>query len=192
MWEQLVQYDQELFTFFNGLGIGRYTQFWLFVTQIYNWIPLYLVFFYLLYKYTTGKKGLTLIAIVIATAAATLFITNVVKDLVGRLRPNNEPVLLDSVIALQRPENFSFWSGHSAVSFAVTTLVILLLRYYKASLWYYLFYIWPVLFALSRLFVGVHYPADLITGALVGIGLGVTSYKLTLLLLSRLKYPGKS
>ncbi len=94
-------------------------------------------------------------------------LTTVVKTYVARLRPNNEPLLHDLIRVLQEPHNFSFFSGHAASSFSVTTFVVLSLRgMYK---WVYIFYIWPILFASSRIFVGVHYPGDILVGAGVGV-----------------------
>jgi undecaprenyl-diphosphatase len=180
MWEEIVNIDREIFSYINGLWIGQFSEFWIFVTQIEHWIPLYMLFFLLLYVSTTWKRGLASIGMALTTAIFTLWLTDLVKNLVARLRPNNEPLLMDSIHILQRPENFSFWSGHSAVSFAVTTIVVLLLQHFRPSRWYYLFYVWPVTFALSRLFVGVHYPADITVGMLVGILTGFMFYRLTL------------
>lgn len=187
MWEHLVQLDRDIFRYVNGLWIGQFTEFWLFVTEIEHWFPLYLLFFILLYKSMSWRKGIASIGMVLTTAVFTLWLTNLVKNFVERLRPNNEPVLMDTINILQKPENFSFWSGHSAVSFAVTTIVVLLLQHYKPSRWYYLFYIWPITFAFSRLFVGVHYPADITVGMLVGLLTGFLFFKLTLWLFSVLK-----
>lgn len=117
----------------------------------------------------------------------TLSLTNLVKNGVARLRPNNEPVLMDSIQVLFKPANFSFWSGHSAVSFAVTTFVVLALRSKDRSKWILLFYIWPVTFALSRIFVGVHYPADVVVGMLVGLLLGWLSFSFFIRFTGRLQ-----
>ncbi|WP_194850247.1 phosphatase PAP2 family protein [Nonlabens antarcticus] len=187
MWEQLVQLDRDIFSYFNGLAIGEYTEFWIFITKIEHWFPVYFFFFFLLYKSTSWRKGFAMIGMVLTTAVFTLWLTNLVKNVVERLRPNNEPILMDSIHILQTPENFSFWSGHSAVSFAVTTVVVLLLQHYKPRKWHYLFYIWPIMFAFSRLFIGVHYPADLTVGMLVGLLMGYLFYKLTLWLFEVLK-----
>ncbi|MGB3592208.1 MAG: phosphatase PAP2 family protein [Nonlabens sp.] len=178
MWESIVDLDRRAFKFLNSLGIDDYDQFWLFVTQIENWIPLYLLFFYLLYRNVERPNNFFSIAGIPAVAIITLQLTNLVKNFIERLRPNNEPMLMDSIRILQRPENFSFWSGHSAVSFAVTTFVVLCLKSRSGSKWYYLFYIWPFTFAISRIFVGVHYPADVTVGMLVGMLLGYGSFKL--------------
>ncbi|WP_405369809.1 MULTISPECIES: phosphatase PAP2 family protein [unclassified Nonlabens] len=172
MWQSIVEVDQDIFRWINGLAIGKFKSFWLFVTHIENWFLLYIFFFFLLFK--SFKKPVSFIAMTAVPLVVfiTLSLTNLVKNGVERLRPNNEPVLMDSIQILLKPGNFSFWSGHSAVSFAVTTFVVLALRSKGMSKWIFLFYIWPTTFALSRIFVGVHYPADITVGMLVGILLG--------------------
>jgi undecaprenyl-diphosphatase len=177
MWEQLVEWDRELFRFLNGLWLDDFDALWLFITQVRNWIPLYFIFIFLIYKAIPRWRNLVAISGIFITAFSTLYLTNVVKNLIERLRPNNEPILMDSIKILQNPENFSFWSGHSAVSFAVVTYVVLILKS-KHNNWIYTFYLWPILFAFSRIFVGVHYPVDIIVGMVVGLTLGACFYKL--------------
>lgn len=182
MWEDLVKIDRDLFVYLNSSWLSNFDTFWLVVTRIENWIPLYIVFFYLLYKKNKQPYNLVTMVAIPLLAAFTLGLTNLVKHTVARLRPNNNPILMDHITILQTPENFSFWSGHSAVSFAVTTFVILVLQAHRAKRVYFLFYVWPVLFALSRIFNGVHYPADIAVGAFVGSTLGLLSYKIVFLL----------
>ena len=192
-----MEYDRELFRFLNSLWIGEFDTFWIFVTQIENWIPLYLLFFYFLMRAYRFKPAILSILGVFAVAAATLGLTNLVKNQIARLRPNNEPILMDSIRIYQTPENFSFWSGHSAVSFAVGTFVAFLLITTQAkshhkpnaidSRWLLLIFIWPVTFALSRIMVGVHYPTDVIVGTLVGVLLGYAFAKAYFFLTSEIK-----
>lgn len=175
MWKQLQQWDRELFVYLNSLGIEDYDSFWIFVTKIEHWIPLYLLFFALFFFAYRKRKGIIGVGLTILVFAITLAITDVVKIIVGRLRPNNVPELTDLIRILQTPGNFSFFSGHAAVSFAVTTFVVLALRgYFK---WIYIFYIWPILFIMSRILVGVHYPGDILVGALVGTTIAFIFWK---------------
>ncbi len=176
MWDQLAEWDRDLFIYLNSLGVDNYDGFWIFVTKIEHWIPLYLLFFTLFFFVYRRKQAFIGIGLTLLTFISTLTVTDVVKVTVGRLRPNNVIELSDIIRVLQTPENFSFFSGHAAVSFAVTTFVVLALR--VRFKWVYAFYIWPLLFIMSRILVGVHYPGDILVGALVGTFIGVCIWKL--------------
>lgn len=175
MWEQLLQWDRDLFVYLNSLGIEDYDTFWVFVTKIENWTPLYLLFFILFFIVYNKRKALIGAGLTLFVFVLTLTLTDLVKNAVGRLRPNNTLDLTDLIRVLQTPDNFSFFSGHAAVSFAMTTFVVLCLRHrFK---WTYVFYIWPLLFIMSRILVGVHYPGDVFVGALVGTLIAWCSWK---------------
>jgi len=73
---------------------------------------------------------------------------------------------LDVIRVLKDPTGYSFFSGHASSSFSIVVYVVLCVRNF--SPWVYLAFIWPLLFSLSRIYVGVHYPSDLLVGALVG------------------------
>ncbi|HZH68857.1 MAG TPA: phosphatase PAP2 family protein [Flavobacteriaceae bacterium] len=98
------------------------------------------------------------------------------KHGVARLRPNNIPELAELIRTLQEPVSFSFYSGHASNSFVITVFTILVLR--KQFPWIYVFLIFPLLFTTSRLFVGVHYPSDLLVGAFMGTLIAIVSYRL--------------
>lgn len=175
MWEQLQQWDRSLFIYLNSLGIEEYDAFWIFVTKIEHWTPLYILFFILFFIVYTRRKAFIGVGITLLVFVTTLGLTELVKNTVGRLRPNNNTELSDLIRVLQTPGNFSFFSGHAAVSFAITTFVVLALR--SRFKWVYLFYIWPLLFIMSRILVGVHYPGDIFVGALVGTTIGFVFWK---------------
>jgi undecaprenyl-diphosphatase len=167
MFELIKKWDQDLFIFLNNLGTEQYDVFWLYITKIETWIPLFIFLTLLIFHYYKIKKGILLFGFVLLTFAITLLITDSTKELVSRLRPNNVKVFSDLIRILQEPETYSFFSGHASSSFAITTFVVLALR--KYSKWIYLVYVWPVIFTISRIYVGVHYPSDIAAGSLVGI-----------------------
>lgn len=174
--EQLAQWDRELFVYLNTLNAGFLDNFWLLVTQIENWIPLYLIIFIVFWKRLTKKKAILAIILTLSTLVTTLALTGFVKSVVGRLRPSNTPELETLIRVLQTPTDFSFWSGHAATSMAITVFIVSVLKH--KTRWSYLFFIWPFLFTTSRIFVGVHYPSDLLAGAVVGTVVGLFFYKL--------------
>lgn len=172
--ETLKHWDREIFLFLNGLGIERFDRFWIFVTQIESWIPLFLFFVILIFYYYRGRKAGTVVFFLLLTFGVTLVFTGIVKEYVGRLRPNEVKAWSELIRVLQKPSHYSFFSGHASSSFAITTFVVLSLRNYTK--WIYISYLWPLLFVMSRIYVGVHYPSDIFVGALVGTGFAVIGH----------------
>lgn len=177
MWETVKQWDRDLFVFLNGIGIEKYDGFWIFITQSPNWIPLYVLFVFLFFKYYKRQNGLIVSLYLLLTLLVTLALTSVVKEYVARLRPSEVKEWAELIRVLQKPSRYSFFSGHSASSFAVTTFTVLSLR--KYTRWIFLGFLWPILFALSRIYVGVHYPSDIFVGMVVGISLGYLGYRVS-------------
>ena len=166
MLETLKHWDRQIFIFLNSLDIGKFDDFWIFATQIETWIPLFILFIFLIAYYYRGKKGGTVVFFMILTFGVTMVFTGLVKEYVARLRPNNVEALGELIRILQTPTSYSFFSGHASSSFSITTFVVLSLHEYTK--WIYLSFLWPLIFVLSRIFVGVHYPSDIFVGALVG------------------------
>ncbi len=174
MWERLSNWDKQAFIYLNNLGVDRYDFFWIWITQPRHWVPLYIIFILLFVLAFHWRRVLLSILFILITFGVTVGLTNLVKYNVHRLRPNNTPALKGLIRVLQEPHNFSFFSGHASTSFAVTTFVVMVLRHkFK---WIYIFYIWPILFAMSRIFVGVHYPGDILVGSGVGTSIAFLSY----------------
>ncbi|MBT8261759.1 MAG: phosphatase PAP2 family protein [Bacteroidia bacterium] len=184
MIEQLKVWDRELFIWLNGLGVESYDAYWIFITKIESWTPIFILFLAGIIYYYRWKRGLILIGFVLLTFGLTLFLTDFTKEWVGRLRPNNSEQLAGLIRILQKPESFSFFSGHASSSFVVTTFVFLSIR--KFNKWILLAYLWPILFVLSRIYVGVHYPSDIIIGAIVGILMAYFFYYISKLILNKI------
>lgn len=107
-------------------------------------------------------------------------ITNLFKYTFERLRPCNNPEFDGIMREVITRKSFSFFSGHAANSMASTTFIVLIIRkYYKYT---YLLYLFPLIFAFSRIYLGLHYPGDILTGYVFGAIFGLVCYKLFLLL----------
>jgi len=184
-WDNLIQQDRELLVQLNALGNEKWDAFWLLITNQFNWIPLFLLLFLLIFKAFGWKKG---IALVLLSAVLVTFsdqLVNLIKNSVMRLRPNNDLELKSIIRALKHPHGFSFVSGHSTTSFAVTVFMVLLLRKHYKYIGF--LFIWPILFAYSRIYCGVHFPIDIFMGMLLGTTIGVFFYKLSKILLKKIR-----
>jgi len=165
--EQVLQWDQDLFVFLNKLGISGWDTFWLWMTNQRHWIFLYLLVLLAYFYYLGWRKALisiVLIAIFLGICDQT---TNLFKTYFHRLRPSQDPVLEGKIRELLHPHNYSFISGHASNSTLFVWFSIYLLK--KYTKWVYLLVIWWLLFMYSRIYVGVHYPLDIIFGIVWGL-----------------------
>lgn len=169
MLEELVQLDQQLFLFLNNLGNERWDSFWLATTNKWASIPVYLALLLLSFRYFGLKRTLLLLAVVALMITATDQLANFFKFGVQRLRPCFEEEIFSSMRLVKSScgGKFGYFSAHASNSFATATYFVLLLRsHLKYST--ALLLIWAFLLAYSRIYIGVHYPLDVISGALVG------------------------
>lgn len=175
MLEKILALDTQLFIYLNGLGSETYDSFWLAITKQYNWIPLFILLFYLIYSKIGIKKAGYLILFVAVLILVTDQITNVFKYTVQRVRPCNNPEINTIIRVVQSRSSFSFFSGHAANTMAVATFLYLIFK--KEIKYFWLLFLWPLIFAYSRIYLGLHYPLDIISGYLCGLTLGCIAYK---------------
>jgi undecaprenyl-diphosphatase len=185
MIEQLLEYDKSLFLFLNNLGSPTWDNLWLTITYKFTFIPLYALLLYLLYK-KYGLKSLMILVVVIALMITfTDQMTNVFKRTFERPRPCGEDALIDHMrfIAV-RCGKYGFFSGHSSNSMAVALFAGLLLKPFYKNLIFMLMF-WSVIVGYSRIYVGVHYPLDIICGFTFGALSGFLFYKLATYLIKK-------
>lgn len=179
MLEQLLEYDTQLFVFLNGLGNENWDTFWLVVTNKFSFIPLYAILLTLIYIKLGWRKLLVIVVIVAAMITFTDQLTNVVKRSVLRFRPCACDEIMDTIrfIAERCSTNRSFFSGHASNSMAAAIFGGLVLsKYYKNLIFILIF--WAITVAYSRIYVGVHFPIDIICGMAFGAISGFGFYKL--------------
>jgi undecaprenyl-diphosphatase len=175
MLEKLLALDTRLFIYLNGLGSETYDGFWLIITKQVNWIPFFLLLFYFIYKKIGIKQTGYLLLFVAFLLLATDQITNLFKYTIQRARPCNNPEINTFIRIVQVRTSFSFFSGHAANTMAVATFLYFIFK--KQFKFLGLLFLWPLIFAYSRIYLGLHYPLDILSGYLCGLITGYLMYK---------------
>lgn len=166
MLDSLLEIDAQLLVFLNNLGNEHWDTFWMSVTRQFNWIPLFVFLIFLVIKSFGWKQGSIIVLAMVVLVVFSDQITNLVKDYFQRLRPNNDPSIRSSLRHFYSPQSYSFISGHATTSTFFTVFTILILR--KKYRYIYFLIIFPLLFSYSRIYIGVHFPLDILVGLVVG------------------------
>ena len=180
MFKKLIDFDKWLFTKINQSSANSlFDTIMPFFREPLVWIPLYL--FFILYAiYNFPKKALTWIIGMGLTATTTDIISSrIIKPLIGRKRPCNDVEMIDTIRLLisNCGQNGSFTSSHAANHFGIAMFIYITMR----NIWgnyTYLFFIWAALISYAQVYVGVHYPFDILGGAIVGCAAGYFSAKI--------------
>jgi undecaprenyl-diphosphatase len=185
MLDYLIHLDKKLFIYLNNLGATPFDAIWLLITKQINWTPFFLILLFILYK-KLGTKKLGIAILVLAVLITfTNEITDIIKFSVQRIRPCNDETLLGLIRVVKDSDTFSYFSGHASNSTAAMMFVFLILRkHYKYS---YLIFLYPVIFAYSRIYLGLHFPLDIISGYFFGSLTGFLFYRFYSILILKLK-----
>ncbi|RYZ57311.1 MAG: phosphatase PAP2 family protein [Chitinophagaceae bacterium] len=169
-WQTLQDWDTRTFLALNnGLANPFFDTVLPFFRDSVFWAPLYL-FILLFVFFNYGTRGIWwTLAFLSTVALADLTGTYVFKETIQRIRPCNEPMLAGQVrlVIHACPGGYSFLSNHAANHFGLATFMVLSFKH-TFKPWIYLFYLWALLICFAQLYVGVHYPSDILAGMLLG------------------------
>lgn len=174
MVESIIQKDKQLLIYLNNLGSEQWDGLWLAITNQFNWIPLFIFMLFLIFKHYGWKKGLFTMLFLAALITFSDQITNVIRGVFERLRPNNDPAIKNSLRTLIRPQSYSFTSGHATTSTVAAVFIIMLLKNHVRYIKFLVLF--PLVFAYSRLYLGVHFPIDILCGFINGTIIGFLAY----------------
>lgn len=169
--------DKTLLMVFNGSHCPFVDRLAVTLTCGYMWIPLYIALLLLVINnHKTVVQislviGMALLAIVLSEGMADL----IVKPLIARLRPIHDILMQDSVQVVNnyRAEGYSFFSAHASNTMAVAVFFSLLV---KDRLFACTLITWALVNCWTRLYLGVHYPSDIIVGVVWGSVSGLFAY----------------
>lgn len=180
MIERLLHIDRQVLLFLNSHNSPFWDKVMFAISGKVIWAPLYIaILIYLVYKYKK-KFWIILLFIIAAVAMADQFSVQLFKNVFHRLRPCHEPSL-EGIVRLVNGECgglYGFVSSHASNSFNVALLSLMFIR----KRWYTIsILLWASAICYSRVYLGVHYPADVICGAMLGSLIGWGVYKLYVL-----------
>lgn len=176
MIETLTTLDNNILLFFNGNHTPFLDELMSLITGKWIWIPLYLYLIDILFrKFGPKQAGLVLLAVVLAILMTDQICASVIRPVVGRLRPCNPDNPIFAYITIVKdihPGGYSWPSCHGANTFALATLLSMVFR---SRLFTTAIFTWAAVVSVSRLYLGVHYPTDILCGAAFGSFFGMAA-----------------
>lgn len=179
MIEYLKNIDKEIFVLINGMHNSFFDEVMYWVSHKFFWIPFYIFLLYVVFKNFKKQAWLIILSIALLIVLTDQFSVHLFKNVFLRYRPCHN-IELQSVVHLLNNHcggMYGFVSSHAANTFGLATFLIFLFADKK---WTSLLLFWAALVCYSRIYAGVHYPADVIVGGLLGAVLGFGVYYLML------------
>lgn len=176
--DQLIELDKELFLYLNSLHTLWLDPVMFWLTKTIVWLPLYLFLLYIIYKNYKTKSWIVFIGIAITIFLADQITSGFMKPFFERLRPSREPSLEGMVHLVNGYKGgmYGFASSHAANTFGIAAFLSLL--FHKKYAWINWIFGWSFITGYTRIYLGVHYPGDILVGGIIGIICGWIMFKM--------------
>lgn len=171
--------DMQVLSLFNGSDNIMLDQMVQILTSGLTWIPLYVMLFFVVIRNneTMGQIALVVGSAIFCVLFADGLVDGIIKQLAERWRPSNDPTFkyMVQVVDDIRPKGYSFCSAHAANTMSLAVFFSLLIRSKMLTI---TLVIWSLINCWTRLYLGVHYPSDILCGMMIGIIVGILVYLL--------------
>lgn len=171
--------DMQVLSIFNGSDNIMLDQMVQILTSGLTWIPLYVMLFFVVMRNneTMGQIALVVGSAIFCVLFADGLVDGIIKQLAERWRPSNDPTFkyMVQVVDDIRPKGYSFCSAHAANTMSLAVFFSLLNRSKMLTI---TLVIWSLINCWTRLYLGVHYPSDILCGMMIGIIVGILVYLL--------------
>jgi undecaprenyl-diphosphatase len=183
--QPILDLDKKLLLCLNGFHHPLLDPVMFYFTKTFFWLPLYAFLIFLIFKNYKKQAWIVLLGAAITILFANEITSTLMKPFFARLRPSHEPTLEGLVHLVNNYKGglYGFASSHAANTFGTALFVWLALKpFYQWIGWIFL---WAALMTYTRIYLGVHYPGDILVGATVGMVSAWAAFLLTSWLLNR-------
>ncbi len=177
MMSKLLEWDRQLFLWLNEHHTPWLDPIIFFLTNTIAWAPLFAWLLFLLVRQHGRSSWIYILAIAVTIALADQVTSSLMKPYFMRFRPSHEPELAGLVHTVNKYKGgkFGFASSHAANTFGAAAFLFLALR--RSFRYMGLLFLWAGFVCYTRVYLGVHYPGDLLVGGLIGACIGWGAYK---------------
>ena len=178
--------DYSLLSAINFPASDAYSYFWVTYTDKFTWMPMAIVAVWCLLRHNTWRGALLMVlSVAMLFLLSDFVIASTLKPWIARLRPSHDPAIMDMLTYVNgyRGGNYGFPSNHASNGFAVAMFLALL---YRKPCITTCTVLWACGSCYSRMFLGVHFPTDILVGALLGCLIAVIVYRIYIYMYARM------